>query len=338
MGTRSTAVASILVLAFLHGPGAIPVAAQTAQTPAASEELVVDGNEAAFIGTEPAALLPSSDIPDDVVRPSAEDLSNLIPVTPGNGPSINLPDDDTDVGDLILPPATGTPVPTQASSTRPPWPFDKAEGLEPLLISDAEIVSTPSDAERKESMAELTGRLAIEEHHVARRKILRRWVLKTPSGERIPLTLNFQLLSAVKKPGIPDETVKITGKWTTSASEPRLRYLTADRIETVAPTGSGTPDIASGTPDIASSTFGIASGSSDIASGSAGVGSTTNIVAPSQDPSSGIISGSGSVDIAVPASLAMRFSPDVASFPAISSETLKAAPLPVTTDAVTVGR
>lgn len=309
MGTRSTAVASFLVLAFLHGLGAISASAQTAsQTPAASapEELVIDGKEAAFIGSEPAALPPSSDIPNDIERPSAEDLSNLIPVTPGNGPSITLPDVDTDVVNLIIPPATGTPIPSQSSATRSPWPFDKAGGMEPLLIKDAEIVSAGSEAERKESMAECTGRLAIEEHPVARRKMLRRWILNTASGDRIPLTLNFQLLSAVKKPGIPDETVKIVGKWTTSASEPRLKYLTADRIETVAPTGSGTSDIASGTPDIASETSGFASGSSDIASGSESPDTTS--------------------------------SPDVASAPAIASEVMKAAPLLDATDAVTIGR
>ncbi len=315
MGTRSTAVVSILVLAFLHGLGNSSVSAQTAsQTPAASttEELVVDGKEAAFIGSEPAALLQPSDIPDGTERPSAEDLSNLIPVTPGNEPSINLPDVDTDVGDLIISPASGTPVPAQASATRPPWPFDKMEGMDPLLINDAEIVSTGSEAERKESMAELTGRLAIEEHPVARRKMLRRWVLKTASGDRIPLTLNFQLLSAVKKPGIPDETVKIVGKWTTSASEPRLKYLTADRIETVAPTGSGTTDIASGTQEIASGSSDIASGTPDIASGTS--------------------------DTAVPASRAMTFSPDIASAPVITSESQEAAPPRDATDAVSIGR
>ncbi|MBP7635688.1 hypothetical protein KBA41_16110, partial [Candidatus Ozemobacteraceae bacterium] len=112
MGTRSSAVASILVLACLQVLGAIPVSAQSAsQTSAASapQELVVDGKEAAFFGSEPAALLPLSNIPDDIPRPSAEDLSHLIPVTPGNGPSITLPDVDTDVGDLIIPPASGAP-------------------------------------------------------------------------------------------------------------------------------------------------------------------------------------------------------------------------------------
>ena len=333
MGTRSTSVASFLVLACLQGLGAIPVSAQTAsQTPAASEqeELVVDGKEAAFIGSEPAALLPPSDIPDDTGRPSAEDLSNLIPVAPGNEPSIRLPDVDTDVDDLIIPPATGTPVPAQASSTRPPWPFDKTEGMEPLLISDAEIVSMASDAERKESMAELTGRLAIEEHHVARRKILRRWVLKTASGERIPLTLNFQLLSAVKKPGIPDEIVKIVGKWTTSASEPRLKYLTADRIEMVAPTGSGTSDIASGASDIVSGTSDIASVSFDVAPGSSGVGSTANIVASLQDPFSNIGSESESTD--------MTFSPEVELSPVIATGPIETAPHRNVTDAVMIGR
>lgn len=333
MGTRSTSVASFLVLACLQGLGAIPVSAQTAsQTPAASahEELVVDGKEAAFIGSEPAALLPPSDIPDDTGRPSAEDLSNLIPVAPGNEPSISLPDVDTDVDDLIIPPATGTPVPAQASSTRPPWPFDKTEGMEPLLISDAEIVSMASDAERKESMAELTGRLAIEEHPVARRKILRRWVLKTASGERIPLTLNFQLLSAVKKPGIPDEIVKIVGKWTTSASEPRLKYLTADRIEMVAPTGSGTSDIASGASDIVSGTSDIASVSFDVAPGSSGVGSTANIVASLQDPYSNIGSESESTD--------MTFSPEVELSPVIATGPIETAPHRNVTDAVMIGR
>lgn len=333
MGTRSTSVASFLVLACLQGLGAIPVSAQTAsQTPAASEqeELVVDGKEAAFIGSEPAALLPPSDIPDDTGRPSAEDLSNLIPVAPGNEPSIRLPDVDTDVDDLIIPPATGTPVPAQASSTRPPWPFDKTEGMEPLLISDAEIVSMASDAERKESMAELTGRLAIEEHPVARRKILRRWVLKTASGERIPLTLNFQLLSAVKKPGIPDEIVKIVGKWTTSASEPRLKYLTADRIEMVAPTGSGTSDIASGASDIVSGTSDIASVSFDVAPGSSGVGSTANIVASLQDPFSNIGSESESTD--------MTFSPEVELSPVIATGPIETAPHRNVTDAVMIGR
>ncbi len=340
MGTRSTSVASFLVLACLQGLGAIPVSAQTAsQTPAASahEELVVDGKEAAFIGSEPAALLPPSDIPDDIGRPSAEDISNLIPEAPGNEPSISLPDVDNDIGDLIIPPATGSPVPAQASSTRPPWPFEKMEGMEPLLISDAEIVSMASDAERKESMAELTGRLAIEEHHVARRKILRRWVLKTASGDRIPLTLNFQLLSAVKKPGIPDEIVKIVGKWTTSASEPRLKYLTADRIEMVAPTGSGTSDIASGASDIVSGTSDIASGTSDIASvsfdvapGSSGVGSTANIVASLQDPSSNIGSESESTD--------MTFSPEVELSPVIATGSIETASHRNVTDAVMIGR
>lgn len=334
MGTPSTAVASILVLAFLHGLGGIPVAAQTpSQTSTASvlEELIVDGKEAAFIGSEPAAILPSSDIPDDIGRPSADDLSNLIPVTPGNAPSISLPDVDTDVDDMIIPPATGTPVPAQASQTLPPWPFDKMEGIAPLLISDAEVVSTGSDAERTESMTELTGRLAIEEHPVARRKMLRRWVLKTDSGERVPLTLNFQLLSAVKKPGIPDETVKVTGKWTTSASEPRLKYLTADRIETVAPMGSGTSDIASGASE-------IASGASDIATGSVDVGSTTTIVSPHQKRPSDLDSASDSSCITTSSSPTMPISSDGASKPLIASGALEAAPHLDATGAVAIWR
>ncbi|MBP7635533.1 hypothetical protein KBA41_15295, partial [Candidatus Ozemobacteraceae bacterium] len=227
---------------------------------------------------------------------------------------------------------SGAPFPAKASETRPPWPFDKTEGMEPLLISDAEIVSTPSDAERKESMAELTGRLAIEEHPIARRKILRRWVLKTDTGDRVPLTLNFQLLSAVKKPGIPDESVKIVGKWTTSASEPRLKYLTADRIEMVAPTGSGTSDIASGTSNVATGTSDIASESPDIASGSAGAGSMANNIAPLRVPSSDVGSASELTDIPAPASQTMSISPDVASEP------LKVSPPQNATDALTIGR
>lgn len=273
MGIRSIVFAGFLVCATILSMSPAPATAQasvTEQASAATGELIVVGNEAAFLGSDPIPLEIASDVVPGISRPSAEDLSGLLPVVPDGPPSMNVPDSDAE--GMILPPASGAAVSMPASSPVPPWPFEKSDGPGPLLIQDAEIVSTGPSGDQKESRAELIGRLAIEEHHVARRKMLRRWVLKTVEGERIPLTSNFQLLSAVKKAGIPDETVKVTGKWTTSTADPRLKYFTGDRFETV---GTQTTDISS-----MSTSLPVGSGTTSVASATTSVTSDTAAAAP----------------------------------------------------------
>lgn len=260
MANRSSVFMVFPLLVGVLCMGSVPSMAQAPASETVAtvvEEFVVDGNEAAFIGTDPLPLGNVPDMPADNARPSGEDLSGLIPVSPEGGPSMNLPDSDAD--DMILPPSSGSALPFPASASVTPWPFDKSEGTEPQLIQDAEIVTKETDEDRKKERVEITGRLAIEEHPVARRRMLRRWVLKTAEGERIPLTSNYELLSAVKKAGIPDETVKVTGRWTVSSAEPRLKYLTAERFDAVASStaiheASGTATVASTSVDVASDT------------------------------------------------------------------------------------
>ncbi len=262
MGKQLGSVIRVLACAGILCAGFVPAGAQMAlreQASATTEEFIVNGTEAAFIGSDPVSMDAASAVRQEIVRPSAEDLSGLLPVPPDDKPSMKLPDSDVD--SLILPPSSDSVMVPPASSPVPPWPFDKSEGIESRLIRDAEIVSTDSEDDRNKSRAEIIGRLVIEEQPVSRRKMLRRWVLKTEAGDRIPLTSNYQLLSSVKKPGIPDEPIKITGRWISSPTEPRLKYFTGDRFEvasasgTVSVTASSSVSAAEPVPDAFPASF-----------------------------------------------------------------------------------
>ncbi|HEY9072221.1 MAG TPA: hypothetical protein VIV61_18315 [Candidatus Ozemobacteraceae bacterium] len=264
---RSLAVAVLLAHAFCGVPGFCPAQEPSPGPLAAtlSQEITVVGDDAAFVGSEPAQLVPH--MPETLTippirRPTADDLSGLIPLLPDGSAPIELP--DTEAGAMILPPVPGSALPAEIASAVPPWPFEKLDGIEIALIKGAEIVSSGETAAAEEQSAILLGRLAIEEHYVARKRSFRRWVLKTDEGDRIPLTSNFTLLSAVKAPGMADERVKATGKWVSSATDPRLKFFTADRFEAVGtmsvllPDASGTASIASAVPSLASAPLPVA--------------------------------------------------------------------------------
>jgi len=278
---RNLAVIVFLAHAFCGVPDVCRAQEPSPFSPPASsaQEITVIGEDAAFAGSEPAPLVPhepeTPSIPP-LQRPTADDLSGLIPLLPDGSAPIELP--DTEAGAMILPPVAASALPAEIASAVPPWPFEKLDGIDISLIKGAEIV--PSAAAAEEKQAILLGYLVIEEHHVGRKRAFRRWVLKTDEGDRIPLSSNYTLLSAVKAPGIADERVKATGKWVSAAADPRLKFFTADRFEAV---GTMTPSLpgASDTQGIASPALSIASGPAPLASISLDIPfATSSVVVP----------------------------------------------------------
>ncbi|NLI75075.1 MAG: hypothetical protein GX442_01380 [Candidatus Riflebacteria bacterium] len=139
-------------------------------------------------------------------------------------------------GEVLPGPASGgVPDAFETRSTRrrkkPERRGEKAPALEPVLLRTAAEELLEQAREEAEKPVTLEGRLRIEEHAVGRRASFRRWVLVASEGARIPLRSNLSLLSEVKKDGVLDHPVKLTGVWRPSPGNERLRFFTIERID-----------------------------------------------------------------------------------------------------------
>ncbi|RCK80529.1 MAG: hypothetical protein OZSIB_3275 [Candidatus Ozemobacter sibiricus] len=162
--------------------------------------------------------------------PDIQPASDVLSVDLGDLP-IEERDLATEAASLLL----GTSEPPSEPARRQKKPVrprgEKAPALEPVLLLGAEEELQALARQEAEKSVTLEGYLKIEEHPIARRAAVRRWVLETASGTRIPLQSTLAFITELKKDGIFDQPVRLTGVWRPSPGNERLRFFAADRIE-----------------------------------------------------------------------------------------------------------
>jgi hypothetical protein len=104
--------------------------------------------------------------------------------------------------------------------------YEKVDAMEPTLMVRGKPVEEDDEGRKKER---LRGRLTPEKHQLNRRKFYYRWVLKTASGDRIPLKSDLKLLGLVRKEELLDNPVMVTGFFIQSAMNDKLRYFVVER-------------------------------------------------------------------------------------------------------------
>ncbi len=196
---------------------------------------------------EPSSASPLvDDVPDHVITETAPEVAPASDVL-----EVELGDLPADAADIATDAATfsgGPPGPTRGAPRRKRKPTpprgEKAPALDPvLLLGAAEELQALAREEAGKSVT-IEGLLKIEEHPVTRRAAVRRWVLETASGTRIPLRSSLAFITELKKDGIFDQPVRLTGVWRPTPGNERLRFFAADRIEPRPEGGDGA--IASG--------------------------------------------------------------------------------------------
>lgn len=153
-----------------------------------------------------------SEVPDEVLNESAQAEK---PIS----------DRDMPIEETAYKIATESAAPVVSASG------EKLSPLDPVLLLDASDELDELAREEDEKSETIIGLLKIEEHPIDRRLSVRRWVLETASGTRIPLKSSLAFIMALKKEGILDQPVRLTGVWRPSWGDERLRFFDANRIE-----------------------------------------------------------------------------------------------------------
>lgn len=104
------------------------------------------------------------------------------------------------------------------------------DALSPGLIRDGAESFKNLENDREKEVVEFTGRIFFEQHPIGLRKNLRRWVLSTDNGKRIPLSSTLSLMKQVKGESVLDEPVKVSGRMIRS-SEEGVAFLSVSEIK-----------------------------------------------------------------------------------------------------------
>lgn len=107
---------------------------------------------------------------------------------------------------------------------------DKLDMLEPLLSRGPFSSDGVADVQQA---VRLEGRLVPEKQPVARRKNFIRWVLVKDDFSRIPVKSTLDFLTAIRRDGILDSRVQISGTRNISFFNPDLHYLTITSVRAV---------------------------------------------------------------------------------------------------------
>ncbi|MDD3147575.1 MAG: hypothetical protein PHD82_09755 [Candidatus Riflebacteria bacterium] len=205
----------------------------TADEPGRSNEPIESAEPPAEVIVEENII---SEVPADEPVDEQDQVASEAEIIP-----VSWPDSDEDPefasGATKLP----TSIESAQTASTSEQLFEKAEALEPALMTAGKPEEDEADANETQK---LSGLVVPEKHPIGGRRHLFRWVLKTDDGKRIPLKSNLRLLSEVRLEKILDGRVTLNGHFVKSPLNKELRYFVIESA-TVAntPEASGTARI-----------------------------------------------------------------------------------------------